>query len=114
MLQVQKAIAYAREAHTGQMRKTGEPYITHCVHTARILAALVPAHGKRAVNTVVAGVLHDVVDDTGRDLRDVREHFGDEVARLVAGVSKLSHINQVQSIPFGQGFVDGLSCSQCL
>ncbi len=47
MLQVQKAIAYAREAHTGQMRKTGEPYITHCVHTARILAALVPAHGKR-------------------------------------------------------------------
>jgi (p)ppGpp synthase/HD superfamily hydrolase len=69
---------------------------------------------QQAVNTVVAGVLHDVVDDTGRDLRDVREHFGDEVARLVAGVSKLSHINQVQSIPFGQGFVDGLSCSQCL
>ncbi|CAK9855092.1 unnamed protein product, partial [Sphagnum jensenii] len=94
-VEVQKAIAYAREAHMGQMRKTGEPYITHCVHTARILAALVPAHGKRAVNTVVAGVLHDVVDDTGRDLRDVREHFGDEVARLVAGVSKLSHINQL-------------------
>ncbi len=69
---------------------------------------------QQAVNTVVAGVLHDVVDDTGRDLRDVREHFGDEVARLVAGVSKLSHINQVQSIPFRQGFVDGLSCSQCL
>ncbi len=60
---------------------------------------------QQAVNTVVAGVLHDVVDDTGRDLRDVREHFGDEVARLVAGVSKLSHINQVQSIPFDQGFV---------
>jgi len=42
-----EAIAYAREAHTGLMRKTDEPYITHCVHTARILAALVPAHGKR-------------------------------------------------------------------
>jgi len=47
MLHIYKAIAYAREVHTGPMRKTGEPYITHCVHTARILAALVPAHGKR-------------------------------------------------------------------
>jgi hypothetical protein len=47
MLHIYKAIAYAREVHTGPMRKTGEPYITHCVHTARILAALVPARGKR-------------------------------------------------------------------
>ncbi|KAL2620694.1 hypothetical protein R1flu_000899 [Riccia fluitans] len=93
--EVQKAINFAREAHAGQMRRTGEPYITHCIHTARILAALVPPRGKRAVQTVVAGVLHDVVDDTGRNLNDVREHFGDGVARLVGGVSKLSHINQL-------------------
>ncbi|KAJ7524162.1 hypothetical protein O6H91_18G080400 [Diphasiastrum complanatum] len=93
--QVQRAITYAREAHTGQMRLTGEPYVTHCIHTAKILAALVPSHGKHAVDTVVAGVLHDVVDDTGRNLKDVREHFGDDVAKLVAGVSKLSHINQL-------------------
>ncbi|KAG6548308.1 hypothetical protein Mapa_010174 [Marchantia paleacea] len=93
--EVQKAIIFAREAHTGQMRRTGEPYITHCIHTARILAALVPSKGKRAVQTVVAGVLHDVVDDTGRNLNDVREHFGDDVAKLVGGVSKLSHINQL-------------------
>ena len=51
---------------------------------------------KQVIDTIIAGVLHDVVDDTGRDLRDVREHFGDEVAKLVAGVSKLSNINQVQ------------------
>ncbi|CAM6098581.1 unnamed protein product [Calypogeia fissa] len=93
--EVQKAIAYAREAHMGQMRKTGEPYITHCIHTARILAALVPSKGKRAVQTVVAGILHDVVDDTVQDLRDVREKFGRDVARLVGAVSKLSNINQL-------------------
>jgi (p)ppGpp synthase/HD superfamily hydrolase len=39
---------------------------------------------KQVIDTIIAGVLHDVVDDTGRDLRDVREHFGDEVAKLVA------------------------------
>ena len=50
---------------------------------------------KHVMNTIIAGVLHDVVDDTGRDLRDVREHFGDEVAKLVAGVSKLGNNNQV-------------------
>jgi (p)ppGpp synthase/HD superfamily hydrolase len=53
---------------------------------------------KQVIDTIIAGVLHDVVDDTGRDLRDVREHFGDEVAKLVAGVSKLSNINQVQDL----------------
>lgn len=47
LLQVKKAIDYAKEAHKGQMRRTGEPYITHCIHTALILAALVPAEGSR-------------------------------------------------------------------
>ena len=41
------AIAFAKEAHYGQLRKTGEPYLTHCIHTGRILAALVPSSGKR-------------------------------------------------------------------
>lgn len=50
---------------------------------------------KQVMNTIIAGVLHDVVDDIDRDLRDVREHFGDEVAKLVAGVSKLGNNNQV-------------------
>ena len=50
---------------------------------------------KHVMNTIIAGVLHDVVDDMDRDLRDVREHFGDEVAKLVAGVSKLGNNNQV-------------------
>ncbi|KAK7308889.1 hypothetical protein RJT34_05207 [Clitoria ternatea] len=92
---VQKAIAFARKAHRGQMRKTGDPYLTHCIHTGRILAALVPSCGKRAVDTVVAGILHDVVDDACQSLQDIEAEFGDDVVKLVAGVSRLSYINQL-------------------
>eukprot|EP00850_Spirogloea_muscicola_P021515 SM000252S09067 [mRNA] locus=s252:102630:108989:+ [translate_table: standard] len=93
--QVTEALVYAREAHKDQTRKTGEPYITHCIHTARILAALIPSSGQRAVDTIVAGILHDVVDDGRRTLTEVRKYFGKDVATLVEGVSRLSHINQL-------------------
>ncbi|CAM8976534.1 unnamed protein product [Rhodiola kirilowii] len=92
---VQEAIVFARKAHNGQFRKTGEPYLTHCIHTARIISMLVPSSGKRAVDTVVAGILHDVVDDTCESLRSIEEAFGDDVATMVAGVSRLSFINQL-------------------
>lgn len=92
---VQKAISFARKAHFGQLRKTGEPYVTHCIHTGKILAALVPSSGQRAVNTVVAGILHDVIDDTFVNLKSIEKEFDDDVAVLVAGVSKLSYINQL-------------------
>ncbi|XP_031501510.1 uncharacterized protein LOC116265135 [Nymphaea colorata] len=92
---VQKAIAFARRAHSGQLRKTGEPYLSHCVHTGKILAALVPAEGERAINTVVAGILHDVIDDAGENLQNVQDEFGEDVAKLVSSVSRLSYINQL-------------------
>lgn len=94
--EVQRAIEFAREAHAGQFRRTGEPYITHCIETAKILAALIPPQqGKRVIDTIIAGVLHDVIDDTDRDHQSVRMHFGDDVSKLVAGVSRLSNINQL-------------------
>lgn len=92
---VQKAVAFARRAHQGQFRKTGDPYLTHCIHTAKILAVLVPSTGKRAVDTVVAGILHDVVDDTCESLDSIAKEFDQDIAKLVAGVSKLSYINQL-------------------
>ncbi|XP_038905056.1 uncharacterized protein LOC120091209 isoform X2 [Benincasa hispida] len=92
---VQKAIEFAKKAHHGQLRKTGDPYLTHCIHTGRILAALVPPTGNRAIETVVAGILHDIVDDTCQNLHNIEEEFGDEVAKLVAGVSRLSYVNQL-------------------
>eukprot|EP00258_Populus_trichocarpa_P023451 XP_024439470.1 uncharacterized protein LOC18104289 isoform X1 [Populus trichocarpa] len=92
---VVKAIAFAKKAHHGQFRKTGDPYFTHCIHTARILAMLVPSTGKRAIDTLVAGILHDVVEDTSESLLSIEENFGEDVAKLVAGVSKISYINQL-------------------
>ncbi|XP_026426603.1 uncharacterized protein LOC113322676 isoform X1 [Papaver somniferum] len=92
---VRKAIEFARKAHLGQMRKTGDPYLTHCIHTGRILAALIPSHGKRAIDTVVAGILHDVIDDTCESIHTIEEEFGADVAKLVSSVSKLSYINQL-------------------
>ncbi|KAL3837972.1 hypothetical protein ACJIZ3_022563 [Penstemon smallii] len=92
---VQKAIAFSRKAHHGQMRMTGEPYLSHCIHTGKILAVLVPSNGKRAIETVIAGILHDVVDDTPESLHSVEREFGADVAKLVAGVSRLSYINQL-------------------
>ncbi|CAI5520719.1 unnamed protein product [Closterium sp. Naga37s-1] len=93
--EVLRAVEFARDAHWDQYRKTGEPYVNHCVHTARILAALVPPQGKKAVDAVVAAVLHDIVDDTPYDIADVEMLFGADVAQLVDGVSRLSHINQL-------------------
>ncbi|CAI5944443.1 unnamed protein product, partial [Closterium sp. NIES-65] len=74
--EVLRAVEFARDAHWDQYRKTGEPYVNHCVHTARILAALVPPQGKKAVDAVVAAVLHDIVDDTPYDIADVEMLFG--------------------------------------
>uniref|UniRef100_A0A803L218 GTP diphosphokinase n=1 Tax=Chenopodium quinoa TaxID=63459 RepID=A0A803L218_CHEQI len=95
---VQKAVSFARKAHHGQLRKNGEPYLAHCLHTGRALADLVPSSGQRAADTVVAGILHDVIDDTSETLVSIRENFGNDVAQLVAGVSRLSYINQANNL----------------
>ncbi|KAL8192699.1 hypothetical protein R6Q57_027147 [Mikania cordata] len=92
---VHKAIAFARKAHRGQLRKTGDPYLTHCINTAKILAVLVPSTGKKAIDTVISGILHDVVDDTCESLHTIETEFGEDIAKLVAGVSRLSYINQL-------------------
>eukprot|EP00899_Mesostigma_viride_P011478 jgi/Mesvir1/20330/Mv19921-RA.1 len=89
-----RAARFAAKWHAGQVRKTGEPYVLHCVHTARIIAALLPSEDK-ALETVIAGMLHDVVDDTECTLEDVCAEFGEGVAKLVDGVTKLSHVNQL-------------------
>ncbi|KAL0304546.1 UNVERIFIED_CONTAM: putative GTP diphosphokinase RSH2, chloroplastic [Sesamum radiatum] len=95
---VQKAIAFARKAHHGQTRMTGDPYLSHCIHTAKILAVWLVPNGKRAIDTVVAGILHDVVDDTCESLHSIEREFGAEVAKLVGGVSRLSYVNQANNL----------------
>lgn len=79
-----KAYLYAKEAHEGQFRRSGAPYITHPVEVAGILVDL-----EMDATSVAAGFLHDVVEDTKISLDDLREVFNDEVAMLVDGVTKL-------------------------
>lgn len=87
---LQRAYRFAAKAHKGQKRVSGEPYINHCLAVAIILAEL---HVPPVV--VAAGLLHDTVEDTSVTLDDLRQEFGEEVAKLVDGVTKLSQLPRV-------------------
>lgn len=82
-----KAFEFAKEAHEGQTRKSGEPYISHPLHTAYTLAEI-----RADLATVAAGILHDVPEDTDRTLEEVEMEFGSDIADLVRGVTKLGKI----------------------
>src|SRR5436305_221616 len=86
-----RAFSFAAKAHEGQQRRSGEEFINHPLGVARILAEL---HLDEP--TIAAALLHDVVEDTEADLKAVKEEFGDEIAQLVDGVTKLTRI-QFQS-----------------
>lgn len=84
---VWEAYRYSEEAHKGQVRKSGEPYISHPVAVACILAKLY-----LDIPTLLAALLHDVVEDTGVASAELRERFGNQVADLVEGLTKLDKI----------------------
>ncbi len=84
---VGRACAFACERHADQRRKSGAPFITHPVGVAKICAGM-----RLDTETICAALLHDTVEDTSASLDDVREHFGDDVAQLVDGVTKLTGI----------------------
>ncbi|MCX4338786.1 MAG: bifunctional (p)ppGpp synthetase/guanosine-3',5'-bis(diphosphate) 3'-pyrophosphohydrolase [Lachnospiraceae bacterium] len=85
---IRKAYQVASEAHQGQVRKSGEPYIIHPLYVAIILADL-----ELDKETIVAGLLHDVVEDTIMTDEEIAQQFGDDVALLVDGVTKLDKLN---------------------
>ncbi len=88
---VERAYELAVAAHDGQNRASGEAYIHHPLAVAAILAEL-----NLDPTTIAAALLHDVAEDTLYDIDYIREHFGDEVARLVDGVTKLEQIDQLR------------------
>ena len=84
---IKAAFTMARQAHKGQMRSSGDPYISHPIEVAIILVGL----GMDS-DTIIGGILHDVVEDTSITLEDIRKQFGGDVADLVDGVTKLANI----------------------
>ncbi len=86
-----RAFTFAARAHEGQQRRSGEDFINHPWGAAKICAEL-----RLDEQTIAAALLHDVVEDTGTDIKEVRDEFGEEIAQLVEGVTKLTRI-QFQS-----------------
>jgi len=84
---IQAAYEFASKAHEGQLRKSGEPYLEHPLHTAMTLAEL-----QLDADTLIAALLHDVPEDCGISMNEIEANFGHEVAALVDGVTKLSKL----------------------
>ena len=85
---VKKAYYYASNLHSGQTRQSGEPYISHPLNVAYILAEM---HADR--DTICAGLLHDTLEDTNITKEDISHDFNQSIANLVDGVTKLSKMN---------------------
>lgn len=84
---VRRAYFYAEQAHDGQRRKSGEPYVTHPLAVANVLAGMHMDH-----QSLMAAMLHDVIEDTEIDYSGIESQFGTSVADIVDGVSKLTHL----------------------
>ncbi|HEX7978040.1 MAG TPA: bifunctional (p)ppGpp synthetase/guanosine-3',5'-bis(diphosphate) 3'-pyrophosphohydrolase [Gemmatimonadaceae bacterium] len=82
-----RAYRFSEEAHRGQTRNSGEPYVIHCIEVAKILADL-----QLDSTTVASGLIHDVVEDTSVELEDVEREFGKEIAAIVDGLTKIAKL----------------------
>jgi guanosine-3',5'-bis(diphosphate) 3'-pyrophosphohydrolase len=82
-----RAYRFSEEAHRGQVRNSGDPYVTHCVEVAKILADL-----QLDSTTVASGLIHDVVEDTKMTVADVEREFGKDVAAIVDGLTKIAKL----------------------
>ncbi len=92
--ELEDAISYSKEAHEGQFRKSGEPYVIHPILVAAIVASIA---GDKAM--VIAALLHDVVEDTKIEYDEVKARFGEDVALLVDGLTKIDSIRDAHLIP---------------
>lgn len=92
---IRDAYEYAAKAHAGQRRKDGSPYVTHCISAADICVDM-----GLDEDSIIAALLHDVIEDTPISHETVAKRFGDTVANLVEGVTKLTRVQLVSKEPF--------------
>ena len=105
---IKRAYYYADNLHSGQKRQSGEPYITHPLNVAYILASM---HADR--DTICAGLLHDTLEDTHITKEDISHDFNPEIASLVDGVTKISKLNfstkQEQNVANTRKIITGIT-----
>ncbi len=84
---IRKAYEFSDRAHAGQFRESGDPYVEHCLNVAFILAEL-----HMDSQTIAAGLLHDVIEDAGATAKEIEKDFGDEIADMVDGLTKMARL----------------------
>jgi len=92
---IEKAYRFADQKHAGQFRKSGDPYISHCIGVAQILATL-----GAGPKTICAGFLHDTIEDTPTTREEVEKEFGAEVANLVEALTKVTRLSDYKNVEF--------------
>lgn len=92
---IERAYRFADKKHEGQMRKSGDPYITHCIGVAKILAEL-----QSGPKTICAGFLHDTIEDTGTSKKDIEDQFGTEIATMVEALTKVTRLSDYKNEEF--------------
>ncbi|HBD06462.1 MAG TPA: (p)ppGpp synthetase [Firmicutes bacterium] len=92
---IEEAYIFAQKKHQGQMRKSGDPYIVHLTAVARILSLL-----HTGPTTIIAGFLHDTIEDTDTTPEEIKERFGEEIFLLVESVTKITRLSDYQNVDF--------------
>ena len=89
-----KALEYSKKAHSKQVRRSGEPYIIHPILVASIVSSITDDEAM-----AIAALLHDVVEDTSTSIEEISDMFGEDVAHLVEGLTKIDMIRDTELIP---------------
>lgn len=92
---IERAYRFAERKHEGQFRKSGDPYITHCLGVAKILAEL-----EVGPTTICAGLLHDTIEDTGTSKEEIEKAFNEEIANLVEALTKVTRLSDYKNVEF--------------
>ncbi len=92
---LERAYLFAEKKHEGQFRKSGDPYVTHCLGVAKILAEL-----EVGPQTICAGLLHDTIEDTGTTKEEIASAFTDEIANLVEALTKVTRLSDYKNVEF--------------
>lgn len=95
LARIEEAYLFAAKKHEGQFRKSGDPYITHCLGVAEIISEL-----QGGPTTIIVGLLHDTIEDTGTTKAEIEEKFGSDVADMVEALTKVTRLSDYKNVEF--------------